>query len=597
MSTSKLLDTILARTGSGPLAAATLLLLVVTTASAQLQLTKLAPGDLLAHDTFGRAISISGDTVVVGAFPFEHDFDTSRVGAVYVFVGSGTSWTLQATLTPVDVVGADAFGANVSISGDTLVIGALQFFSGPGAAYVFVRTGETWTEQAKLTSSDGVIGDLFGSSVSVDGDTVVVGAERNNDVSIGGVATKHGSAYVFVRTDEAWTQQAKLSGSGPSQSNARRGTTVSVSGDTVLVGAMNDAEQDFQAGAVFVFEKPLGGWVDMNETAKLTASDAVAGDQFGFSASLDGNTAVIGAHQAASRSGKAYVFERTGAIWTEQAILTAPDAAPDDLFGHFVSVSGDVAVIGAREDDVGVNLDMGSVYMFLRGGGSWGQQTKFTACDGSGGDEFSRVSIDGGTIVVGASGDDLVLPTHVNSGSAYIFSTVLDTDNDGLFDTTEVFIAGECEGCPDPVNPDSDGDTLLDGDEVALGTDVCNVDSDEDGVPDNLDLLPLVPDVPGGLLEEATRALCDLIQTLDPGLFNGPNDNANKGRRNALANRACNAANRIADGQIDAAIALLDSLLDKVDGADPPPDWMDPSPEKSALAVQVTLLRLLLVSL
>ncbi len=229
--------------------------------------------------------------------------------------------------------------------------------------------------------------------------------------------------------------------------------------------------------------------------------------------------------------------------------------------------------------------------MFLRGGGSWSQQTKFTACDGAALDGFSTVSVDGGTIVVGAKRDNFVFE---DSGSAYIFSTVLDTDNDGLFDTTEVEIAEGCDGCPDPLNPDSDGDTLLDGDEVALGTDPCNVDSDEDGIADNLDLLPLDPGVPGDLVEAATRALCGLIQTLDLGLFNGPNDNANKGRRNALANRACKAANRIADGQSDAASALLGSLLDKVDGEDPPRDWMDDSPEKSALAVQVTLLLVLL---
>ena len=487
MSTRKLSDTILARTGSGPVAAATLLLLVATTASAQIQLAKLAPGDPVAHDTFGTTVAISGNTVVVGAFPFEDDPATSRVGAAYVFVGSGTSWTQQAKLTASGGVGADGFGVRVSISGDTVVVGAL--FSGPGAAgaaYLFVKPPGGWdsvpspiSETAKLTASDGATGDLFGSAVSVDGDTVVVGAERNTDVSVGGATNNHsGSAYVFVKPGTGWSgtlnETAKLSGSGPSQSNARRGINVSVSGDTVLVAAPFDSAAGEKSGAVFVFEKPLGGWVDMTETAKLTASDAAAFEKFGFATSLDGNTAVLGNFQRDPFPGKAYVFERVDGTWEQVAKLTASDGAPDDIFGFFVSVSGDVAVIGAAGDDNEKGSGAGSAYMFLRGGGSWSEQTKFTACDGAALDQLARVAVDGGTIVVGAKRDDDPV-AGADSGSAYIFSGPLDLTHGGLtFTTSESpFGPGRNQGWWSPSSPPPGIVNKDSNDNYALGSSEC----------------------------------------------------------------------------------------------------------------------------
>lgn len=169
-----------------------------------------------------------------------------------------------------------------------------------------------------------------------------------------------------------------------------------------------------------------------------------------------------------------------------------------------------------------------------------------------------------------------------------------DTDGDGLTDSTEVDIAMG-SGCPDPLNPDSDGDTLSDGEEVlVLGTDPCNVDTDGDGLRDDIDDLPTVPGATSGFLEDFARDLAGAIRALDPGLFNGPNNNANKGRRNALANRAATAANLIVDDDIDGAIDALQSLLAKIDGESPPPDWMEDSPPKTQFAAEVELLIVLL---
>lgn len=173
-------------------------------------------------------------------------------------------------------------------------------------------------------------------------------------------------------------------------------------------------------------------------------------------------------------------------------------------------------------------------------------------------------------------------------------AVVSDGDGDGLNDDTELDIAMG-SGCPSPVDPDSDDDTLLDGEEaLVIGTDPCSEDTDGDGVRDDVDDLPLQPGVTSGFLEDAVRDLATAILALDLSLFNGPNDKANKGRRNALANRANGAAKAIAEDHIDSAISKLTSLLAKIDGQSPPPDWMHPSPEKSDLAAETLLLVTLL---
>ncbi|MHC4414159.1 MAG: hypothetical protein ACYS0G_02625 [Planctomycetota bacterium] len=169
-----------------------------------------------------------------------------------------------------------------------------------------------------------------------------------------------------------------------------------------------------------------------------------------------------------------------------------------------------------------------------------------------------------------------------------------DTDDDGAYDGTEMDIA-ENGGCPDPLNPDSDGDTLPDGVEIDAGTNPCNVDSDDDGVPDNIDPDPMMPGEFNDVLEEATRFLSADIRITDLNLFNGPNDNARRGRRNALANRATEAANAIVAEDIEGAIESLSSLLEKTDGESPPPDWMEGSPEQTALAAEISLLIALLL--
>ncbi|MGL5019246.1 MAG: FG-GAP repeat protein [Luteolibacter sp.] len=384
---------------------------------------QLTASDAAASDEFGQAVSVSGNTVVVGAYlDDDSGFDS---GSAYVFTRSGSTWSQQAKLTASDAARGDRFGNSVSVSGDTVVVGAHRDGNGgvsySGSAYVFTRSGSIWSQQAKLTASDAASGDEFGYSVSVSGNTLVVGAYLDE-----GLGFDNGSAYVFIRTDSTWSEQAKLSASDAAKSSDDRfGNSVSVSGDTVVVGAYRDDDGSFSdSGSAYVFTRNGSIW---SQQAKLTASDAASGDWFGYSVSVSADTVIVGAYfddDGGSDSGSAYVFTRSGSTWSQQAKLTASDADMGDRFGNSVSVSGDTVVVGAhRDDDDGSNS--GSAYVFTRSGSIWTQQTKLTASDAASGDEFGySVSVSGNTLVVGARGDD---DGGSASGSAYVYRLAAET--------------------------------------------------------------------------------------------------------------------------------------------------------------------------
>jgi len=161
-----------------------------------------------------------------------------------------------------------------------------------------------------------------------------------------------------------------------------------------------------------------------------------------------------------------------------------------------------------------------------------------------------------------------------------------DTDGDGLFDGTEVDVA-EGSGCPDPLNPDSDGDNLLDGFEVTLGSDPCLADTDADGIPDDIDPFPTDPGGTQDFIETSLRDLCLAVEGLDLSLFAAPNNNARKGRRNAMCNKLNAAANATANDQLQEAIDQLTSLRAKIDGNPQPKDWMVASPQRDNLRQEV----------
>ncbi len=369
------------------------------------QTEKLVASDGSNNDEFGNSVSLSGDTAVIGAV-----LDGSNQGSAYVFIRSGGVWAEQQKLTASDGEQADFFGFSVSISGNTVVIGAFGDDSSRGSAYIFTRSGTLWTQQQKLTAPDGETGDGFGRGVSVSGDTAIMGANRDDSA--------RGSAYVFTRSGTVWTGQQKLTASDGAADDLF-GSSVVVSGDTAIVGAHgNDVELNADQGAAYVFTRSGNVWT---EQQRLTASDGGAGDLFGFSLAISGETVVMGALlddlAATIDQGSAYIFKRDGSVWTEQQKLTASDGSDNDQFGVSVAVSGDMVVIGAARDDLAANIDQGSAYVFIRSGTTWTGQQKLTASDGASRDFFGRsVALSGYKALIGAYGDDSV------RGSAYNFA-------------------------------------------------------------------------------------------------------------------------------------------------------------------------------
>jgi uncharacterized repeat protein (TIGR01451 family) len=381
-----------------------------------------------AFELFGTSVSISGDTAVIGA---ERDATAGGMdaGAAYVFVRSGTAWSEQQKLMASDGGAGHFFGGSVSISGDTLVVGARLAPSpggSAGAAYVFTRSGTTWTEQQKLVASDGASGDFFGASVSVSGNTIVVGAER--DANAGGFEA--GAAYVFVRAGTTWTQQQKLVASDGADFDDF-GFSVALDGDRAVVGALQDDNPGgFAAGSAYVFERAGTVWTQQQ---KLLASDGAAFDFFGYSVSVSGTTVLVGAYaddtSGETDAGSAYVFVGSGPFWIEQQKLMASDATQDDEFGRAVSVYGNTAVIGASFDDAPA-ADSGSAYVFTRFGTTWTQQQKLQAPGGAAGDLFGEaVAVSTDTIVVGALSDDTPVDGP-DAGSAHVFRQPFDFESD-----------------------------------------------------------------------------------------------------------------------------------------------------------------------
>jgi len=390
------------------------------------QLTKLTPSDAAAGDYFGASVAISGDTIVVGA---RYDDDNGAdSGSAYVFArnqGGADNWGQLSKLTASDGAADDWFAFPVAISGDTLVVGAPgddDNGSQSGSAYVFELPCDNLGEVKKETASDGAAGDYFGYSVSISGDTLVVGAFADD--------ASQGSAYVFKRNQggaDNWGQLTKLTASDGAADDWF-GYSVAICGDTLVVGAYDDDDNGDNAGSAYVFERNQGGADNWGQLKKLTASDAAAGDYFGVSVAICGDTLVVGAYRDDDNgieSGSAYVFARNQGgsdNWGQLTKLTASDGAADDFFGVSVAISSDTLVVGAYGDDDN-GSSSGSAYIFERnqgGADNWGQLTKLTAADGAADDFFGvSVAICGDTLVVGADGDD---DNGSESGSAYLFA-------------------------------------------------------------------------------------------------------------------------------------------------------------------------------
>jgi len=382
------------------------------------RLTRPAGGG--SFDSFGRAIAGDGNTAVIGAYNATVG-TTDLQGTAFVFARTGAMWSLQQTLTASDGMANERFGQAIALAGDTLIIGAsgsdLLENVRSGAVYVFTRTGDTWTEQQKLTASDSNPRDFFGSVVALDGDTLVVGAPSTD---VGG-AMQPGAAYVFTRSNGEWSQQQKLV---PNVSNPRDffGAAVAIDGNTVVVGStggdVNGAEDQ---GAAYVFTRIGTAW---SQQQQLLASDGKAGDRFGGDVAVQGSMVVVGATGGTALgepiAGAAYVFTRNGATWSEQQRLAAPEPELRDFFGRGLALQGDLLAIGAYGTDAGENALQGAVHLFTRQAGAWNHQQRITTNDGLAGTGFGiDLDFTGNTLLVGAYAG--TVGGNANQGAAYIF--------------------------------------------------------------------------------------------------------------------------------------------------------------------------------
>jgi uncharacterized protein (TIGR03437 family) len=367
----------------------------LTAASIWTQQQELTAPDAAPTDLFGASVSVSGTTAVIGTS--SHSFPTPAFnGAAYVFVESGGVWGLQQELPGTDVSsnGTENFGAAVSIDGDTAVVGAYGENILQGAAFIFTRSGGIWTQQAELTAPDGAAFDTFGIAVCINGNTVAIGAPGHAGA---------GAVYVFTLSGGGWNLVQELTG-GPSDGF---GVSVAVSGNTLVVGAdTHMVNANNGQGAAFVFVQNAGAWY---RQATLIAADGAANDYFGRSVSVDGTTAVVGA----VGNGAAYVYLLTNGSWNLQQELTPSGT------GLSVSVSGDTAVLS------GGNAGGGAAYVFERSGGVWTEQQTLAASDEANGDGFgSAVSVSGGTAVIGASNKSFphgAAGEYTSQGAAYVF--------------------------------------------------------------------------------------------------------------------------------------------------------------------------------
>ncbi len=405
---------------------------------------KLTASDGAAYDYFGNSISIDGEYAVIGAW--KEGASSSMTGSAYIFYNNGSSWSEQLKLTVSDGGVEDFFGYSVSISGDYAVIGAYgddDNGTNSGSAYIFIRSGTSWTEQVKITASDGVSGDRFGCSVSISGDYAIVGAWGDDNSGI-----DRGSAYIFYRSGTNWIEQAKLT-AAIGMDDDLFGYSVSISGDYAIVGSHYGDDNESESGSAYIFHRSGTSWT---EQAKLTTPDGAAYDWFGYTVSIESDYAVIGAHwddDNGTNSGSVYIFHRSGTSWTEQTKLTADDGSVDDEFGRSVAIDGNYVAVGACHDDEN-GTDRGSAYIFHRSGTSWTQQAKITASDGADFDYFGcPVSISGNYALISAYYND---ENGIDSGSAYVYF------NDGVSIEENTYVPDSTiflENYPNPFNPET----------------------------------------------------------------------------------------------------------------------------------------------
>ncbi len=397
----------------------------------QAEETKLDVPGAMPGDRVGCSIAIDGDTALVGACHTAGPMGELDMGAAYVFTRVGQMWSQSAMLLPTERKEHDRFGFSVALSGNRALIGSWSnVIPFRGTAHVFVKNGAEWSQEAQLDPSVMLAYDQFGGAVALDGDTALVGAAKGDGV-----------AWFFTRKEDQWIEDKSLAPSDVG-SNKEMGWSAALSGTTAVVGAPGSKT----AGAAYVFEKGAGGW---SETRKLLLAGGITGDNFGISVAISGKTILVGAKNVNELRGGAYIFEKGNNGWPVHPQWKLLGSEKDDNLGWSVALDGDTAAIGVPQPVSEVGL--GAVYIVKKKAGAWSLPEDlsigpFAPLPGS---RFGHsVAIQGNTVLVGA-------PLGVAvTGTAYAFllqkalgsSCAMNSECPKMFCVDGVCCDTECKG-------------------------------------------------------------------------------------------------------------------------------------------------------
>ncbi len=409
---------------------------------------------------FGYSVSISGDYAIVGArWEFEGLFgreSLGRAGSAYIFKNIGGKWAQIQKIVSPDREEQDWFGYSVSISNDYAIVGAyredenisnLDSLANAGSVYIFKNNDSLWVFAQKIVASDRGKEDHFGISVSISDDYLIVGAEQESEDASGeNTLNRSGSAYIFKNIGGRWSQVQKIVASDRGDIDLF-GISVSISGYYVIVGARREDEDlsggntITDAGSAYIFKNSGGIW---SQVQKIVASDRGNDDRFGYSVSISGDYAIVGAFfededesggNTLAGSGSAYIFKNNDSSWSQVQKIVASDRGSNDWFGYSVSISGDYAIVGAQNT---YNLDLlvnaGSAYILKNIDGTWSELKKIIVPSRERGDQFGNsVAISGDNALVGAYHEDhdpFGGHTINNSGSVYFLGNVATSVKD-----------------------------------------------------------------------------------------------------------------------------------------------------------------------
>jgi len=385
--------------------------------------TQITPSDGASNDLYGYSVSCKESFSIVGAY--NDSVDAAGQGSAYTYYNN--TWLQTTKLVASDGAEDDFFGYSVDISLYYAIVGAPGYNNDQGCVYIFKRSINTWYQYAKLTATDGAEGDMFGYSVTISSDDnyAIVGAKYDNV----GTALKQGSAYIFARSGAVWSQQAKLTASdGEALSYFGNSVDMDRNGDRVVIGAIGARISYpivgyYETGVAYVFERSGTSW---SQEEKLLASNGADNACFGSSVSIDGDYIIVGADKSKANyiqdwtAGEAYIFLRNGSSWSEQAILS-PMVNYGGGFGKSVSIYDNYVVVGAPNETGYGGVAMGLSYLFKRTGITWSQNANFEASNAYDYDRFGNsVSINSDRVLVGAHYNNV--GNNFNQGSVYIFN-------------------------------------------------------------------------------------------------------------------------------------------------------------------------------